>query len=101
MRPAIRIIFAPTARRARGRNCDPVRVTQGEACPRRRTVWLDPRLADVAKTYYHEKLHVRYPSWPEDRIRAKEELDWMRMTWKQKAQLYREIGRGIIEGEEC
>lgn len=98
MRPAIRIIFAPIARRARGRNCDPVRVTQGEA--RGRTVWLDPRLADVAKTYLHEKIHVRHPSWPEDRVRAEEELRWGRMTWKEKARLYREIGRGIIEGEE-
>jgi hypothetical protein len=94
MRPALRIIFAPLALR---RPCDPVRPTQGEA--RGRTIKLDPRLADVGKTLYHEWLHVRHPSWPESRIRAAEELGWQRMTWKQKAKLYQMLGSAKLEGE--
>ena len=93
MRPAVRIIFAPCARRDR----DPVRPTHGRA--KGRTVWIDPRLADVGKTLYHELLHVRHPSWDEDSVRAAEELGWQRMTWKQKAKLYRMFGTAILEGE--
>lgn len=93
MRPAVRIIFAPVALR----HHDRVRPTQGEA--RGRTIWLDPRLADVGKTLLHELLHVRHPSWPEEKVRAEEELRWGRMTWKQKARLYQMLGSARLEGE--
>lgn len=93
MRPAVRVIFAPLASRDR----DHVRPTQGQA--RGRTVWLDPRMADVAKTYVHEKLHVDHPSWTEERVRAEEEILWQRMTWKQKARVYQALGSALIEGE--
>lgn len=98
MRPAVRIIFAPLALRgrhaARFKTCERF---HGDALGR--TIRLDPRLAEVAKTLYHELLHVRHPDWTEDKVSAYEELHWNRMTWKQKAQLYRMLGSARLEGE--
>ncbi len=99
MRPAVRIIFAPLA--LRGRNATrfaKCERTHGDACGR--TIRLDPRLAEVAKTLYHELLHVQHPDWAEDRVAAHEELNWNRMTWKRKARLYQMLGGARLEGEE-
>jgi hypothetical protein len=96
MKPALRIIFAPLA--ARYRDYDHhVRPTQGTAAGR--TIRLDPRMADVGKTLFHEWLHVQHPSWSEERVRAEEERQWLRMTWKRKAALYKMLGSALIEGE--
>ncbi len=97
MRPAVRIIFAPLARRGR-RAGHPLGYTHGNASGR--TVWLDPRLSEVGRTLYHELLHIRHPSWSEDQVSAEEELRWNRMSWKTKAKLYQMLGGAKLEGEE-
>lgn len=99
MRPAVRIVFAPLARRGRGRHSSEkeLRFLHGEALSR--TAWLDPRLSEVGKTLFHELLHIRHPSWAEEKVRAEEELRWNRMSWKDKAQLYKMLGTAQIEGE--
>jgi hypothetical protein len=94
MRPAVRIIFAPLANRRRNE----MRV--GEADKANRTIRIDPRVANVAKTLYHELTHVRHPDWGEERVEAEEELRWGRLSWKQKARLYQLLGSARIEGEE-
>ena len=87
MRPAVRVVFAPLGRsKARG-------VSQG------RTIWLDPRLPDVARTYLHELLHIRYPSWSEKRILREESKRWRRMTWRQKARLYQALAHAKMGTE--
>ena len=99
LRPAIRIVFAPLARRgARRHHVDFDAHLQGQTCGR--TVWLDPRLPNVAKTLLHELIHVRHPSWSEDRVAAAEEFRWVRMGWKAKARLYQMLGAAKLEGEE-
>ena len=93
-RPALRIIFAPLARRRRNE----MRV--GQADKPNRTIWIDPRVANVGKTLYHELTHVRHPDWGEERVEAEEDLRWGRMTWKEKARLYQMLGQAVLEGEE-
>ena len=98
-RMAVHIIFAPLARRgARKRHPLFEAPTQGES--RGRTIWLDPRLPNVAKTLLHELLHVWHPGWNEDRVRAAEEDRWARMSWREKAGLYRMLGSAHLEGGE-
>lgn len=96
MRPAIRIIFGPLARR--GAKTGDLRHLHGQS--QGRTVWLDPRLPDVGRTLLHEMLHIKHPSWEEEKIVAEEELRWSKMTWKAKARLYQMLGSALIEGEE-
>ena len=98
-KPAIRIIFAPLARRARKVGDETIHI-YGEADKKNRTIWLDPRLSEVGKTLVHELLHIRHPSWSEEKVVAEEELRWNRMTWKQKANLYRMLGSAKLEGED-
>jgi hypothetical protein len=98
VRPAVKIVLAPIARRgARRTQRDFAAPTQGES--RGRTIWLDPRFPNLVKTLYHELLHLWHPSWHEDRVGAAEELGWSRMTWKRKAHLARLLGQAQIEGE--
>jgi hypothetical protein len=98
-KPAVRIIFAPLARRgARKGHALYEAHLQGQA--QGRTVWLDPRMPNVAKVLLHELIHVRHPSWPEDRVAAAEEYRWQHMGWKQKAKLYQMLGSARLEGDE-
>jgi len=95
-KPAIRIVFAPLARR--GAIKGDLRHLHGQA--QGRTIWLDPRLPDVGATLLHELLHVRHPGWPEEKVVAEETLRWQRMGWRQKARLYQMLGGAILEGEQ-
>ena len=99
VRHAVRIVWAPLARRG-ARRKDPLydACTQGES--RGRTIWIDPRLPNVAKTLFHELIHTWHPSWSEDRVRASEEYRWARMGWKEKAGLYRMLAKARLEGAE-
>jgi len=101
MRPAVRIVFAPIARRNRSRAeaADETSVA-GLSYKRERTIKLDPRMDNLGRTLYHELLHVRHPDWTEERIGAEEELRWNRMTWKSKARLYQMLGTAHVEGED-
>jgi hypothetical protein len=100
IRPAVKIVFAPLARRGRQANASErqLRFLHGEA--QTRTIWLDPRLSEVGKTMLHELLHIQHPGWEEERVRAEEELRWAKMSWKQKANLYRMLGTAVLEGDE-
>jgi hypothetical protein len=93
--------MAPTARYG-ARRSDPLfeAHTQGLADKPMRTVWIDPRMPLPAKTLLHELTHVRHPDWPEDRVAAYEEMRWNRMSWREKAHLYKLLGSAIIEGEK-
>ncbi len=99
MKPAVRIIFAPLARRGAKRK-DPLYEAhlQGESSGR--TIKLDPRFPNVAKTFLHEMAHIRHPSWSEDRVLAWEEYRWGKMGWKEKARLYQTLASAKLEGEE-
>lgn len=92
-RPAIRVYFAPLARRRK-------EMWVGETDKPNRTIKIDPRIPNVGKTFFHELLHVQHPDWGEERVEAEEELRWSRMTWKQKARLYQMLGSAKLEGEE-
>lgn len=98
MRPAVRIILAPIARRGPQKRDDGFDAPkQGETSGR--TIWIDPRLPHVAKTLLHELIHVQHPGWCEERVSATEEYRWTHMSWRKKAELYRLLGSAEIEGE--
>jgi hypothetical protein len=98
MRPAVRVVFAPIARRGRPRGDEALDApTQGDSCGR--TIRLDPRLPNVGRTLLHELLHVWHPGWTEDQVMAAEEYKWTHMTWRKKAALYRMLGNAKLEGE--
>ena len=96
-RPAVRIILAPLGRK-RGSPHEPSfgAPLQGETSGR--TIWIDPRVPLPAKVLLHELIHVRHPGWPEDRVLAAEEVRWSRMTWREKAELYKLLGTAEIQG---
>lgn len=100
-RPAVRIVFAPLARRNRSKQ-EAAEGTQigGLAHKAERTIKLDPRLDQVGRTLLHELLHVRHPKWEEAKVAAEEELRWTRMGWREKARLYQMLGSARLEGEE-
>lgn len=93
MKPAVRLILAPIGRRHRGPTW-----LLGKA--HGRTIHLDPRCRDIARTLLHELLHVRHPSWSEAAVRVEEKRRWDRMTWREKARLYQMLGSAQLEGEE-
>jgi len=49
----------------------------GAACPRCRSIWLNlsnlTSRADIRQTLYHELLHLRHPSWDEEKVAAEAE----------------------------
>lgn len=96
MKPAVRIVFAPLFHRSKRARDQGLR-THGQA--RGRTVWIDPRGKNVARTLLHELIHVQHPSWTEQRVTAEEARRWDRMTWRAKARLFQMLGSAILEGE--
>lgn len=86
MRPAVRIVLAPLGRQNH----------RGESLGR--TIWLDPRWPDVARTLLHELLHIWHPSWSETRVLREERRRWRRMSWKQKAKLYQMLASAQLSG---
>lgn len=98
MKPAVRIVLAPIARRG-ARRSDPAfeAPLQGQAVGR--VITIDPRVPLPHKVLLHELTHVRHPDWDEDRVRAYEELRWTRMSWRRKAELLRLLATAQIEGE--
>ena len=87
MRPAVRIVFAPCGT---WRSKDAPKGWSGERVAR--TIKIDPRVPHVGHTLLHELTHVRHPSWSETRVVRETARLWKRMTWKQKADLYRLLG---------
>jgi len=96
MRPAVRIIFAPIMSRSKV-DREAGRYLHGTA--QARTITLDPRGSEVAKTLLHELLHVWNPGWSEAAVVSETKVRWARMTWKEKAALYRLLGAATLEGE--
>lgn len=90
---AVKIIFAPLGREVpRGR-------VKGCAVPADRTIRLDPRYPHILNTFVHELLHVKHPNWSETRVRKQTTKLLRRMTWKQKAALFKRFGNAHI-GED-
>ena len=96
LKPAVRIVLAPLAFRDPG---EPALLV-GEADKGARTVYIDPRCADPAKTLFHELTHVRHPGWSEAKVEAWENERWGRMSWMQKARYLQLFGSAIIKGRE-
>jgi hypothetical protein len=94
-RPAVKIVFAPLARRGVKRG-DLLHL-YGTATGR--TIKLDPRLHNLGRTLLHELLHVQHPDWTEEKVHFEEDRRWARMTWKQKARMYQLLGSATLEGE--
>ncbi len=97
MRPAIRIIFAPTFKR------DPI--THGKqlyvhGTADKRTIRLDPRGSMLLETFVHELTHIRHPGWTEKETQEHTVKRMKKMSWKDKARLLKLLGSAIIEGEE-
>lgn len=91
--PIARILFAPIKHRYRSE-------ALGEADKETRTIWIDPRGQNVAHTLLHELLHIRHPGWSETRVKKETARRWRRLTWLEKAALYRQLGRAQIEETE-
>ena len=100
IKPAVRIIFAPIALRERKAR-DPLREAPLRGDANGRTIRIDPRLPNVAKTLLHELIHIRHPGWPEERVEAAEEIRWQRMGWREKARLYQMLATARLEGENA
>lgn len=64
-----------------------------------RTIELDPRTKSVplAQVYLHELIHLAHPSWAETRVLSEERRRWKRMSWREKAELYKALGRAKIK----
>ena len=90
--PIARIIFAPIRHRYRGFTT--------EAAVIGRTIRVDPRSYNLAKSLLHEYTHILHPGWSERRVRAEESRLWRLLSWRQKAALYRRLGRGRTEHAE-
>ncbi len=91
--PIHRLLFRPTL----SIRADGVRKgAYGECFKQERIITLDPRGQQLARTFLHELLHLRYPQWSETKVRIEERKRWKRLTWKDKAQLYQAIGKGLI-----
>lgn len=83
-RPALKLILAPLARHnARG-------MAQG------RTIWVDPRPPWPAHTLLHELIHLEQPAWSETHVKRETTVRWRRMTWQEKAELLRLLGRATV-----
>lgn len=63
---------------------------------------LDPRSrTSLARVMLHELIHVKRPMWSETRTLKEERRLWELATWREKAELYRLLGKGKVwEGEE-
>ena len=65
------------------------------------TVVLDPEgRSPLARTLLHELIHVRRPLFSEARVIREERRLWKKSTWREKAELYRMLGRGRAVGSE-
>jgi len=95
--PAHRLIFKPL--RAQGHI--------GEVIYAKRTIYLDPRSrrgrsggVSVAQVYLHELIHLAHPGWSETHVLKEERRRWKKLTWKDKAQLYKAMGRARLAGDD-
>lgn len=50
----------------------------------------------MGQTILHELLHVWHPSWSEARVTKEERKRWKRMSWEQKAAIYKILGAAKI-----
>ena len=96
LNPAIRIIFAPLSRHKSPQESNVQGLNWGG---RTRTIYIDPRFGNAARTLLHEFLHTQHRDWSESKVWAEERRQWKKMTWQEKAKLYRLLGKGKIKGE--
>ena len=59
-------------------------------------MWIDPRLPWPHHTFIHERLHIENPSWSESKVRRETTKVWKKMTWKDKAEVLKLLGSGMI-----
>jgi len=92
-RPAIRLVFAPLQREAA-----PDEFVGGTA--QRRTIRIDPRTPQhMGRVVLHELIHIEQPSKSEWWVRRETWRRWRRMTWREKAELYRLLGHAKLVDE--
>lgn len=98
-RGAVRVIFAPLKERHASDRSKGLEILGVSKVPGR-TIQLDPRVP-FTDTIIHELLHVRYPGWTEKEVVAETGKLVNTMTWKDKAQLLRDVcGSAHLEGEQ-
>jgi len=60
-------------------------------------IQVDPRsTTPLARLLLHELFHVVRPMWSETRVRQWESKLWRSATWKEKAKLYKLLGKGRL-----
>jgi hypothetical protein len=65
------------------------------------TILLDPTSKiPLAKTLLHELLHAEHPEWSEWKVQREERAGWKRLTWREKAILYKQLGKGVMLNDE-
>ncbi len=64
------------------------------------TILLDPRHSPLARTLLHELIHVDHPDWSEWKVLREERRLWKILTWREKALLYKQLGRGVMLNDE-
>ena len=93
-KPALRIVLKPLQREPEARKA---RRLYGLSSGR--TIWIDPRYSNVIYTLLHELIHVERPSWSETQVKRETTRRWKKLGWREKAELYRMLGRARL-GEE-
>lgn len=97
MRPAVRIIFAPTFHRDKELRRKGLFL---HGYTQNRTIVLDPRSSTLLETLVHEMVHMEHPSWAESVVIEETRRRMGKLTWKQRGRLYQMLGSAKLEGEE-
>lgn len=63
-------------------------------------IQVDPRSQCPGRKFLHELIHIRQPMWSETKVTQWEGKLWRRATWRQKAELYRLLGKAEVWVDE-
>lgn len=66
-----------------------------------RTIRIDPTARSIGRVLLHEYIHIEHPDWSEKKVLDEEGRRWGRMSWKDKARLYKRLSRARLEIEEA